>query len=154
MIAEVKRRSTPAPLLQFLRQTFPRRGAAWWTRIRGPLPDKAYAVNEIMLFDDGGFFARSCVFFAYAPAGLLEGHSLPSGRSFGLFALSGEGVSYLTRNRDAVEAMLRREARPLEEGDALVLARFFTEALDRKGNDAGDVLPAADTLSSYKGGPG
>jgi hypothetical protein len=155
MITEVERGVSPASLTAFLRRTFPRRGPWWWTRLLGPLPDAAYAVKRIVPFDDGEFFVRSCVFYGFAPAGLLEAHALPAGGSYGLFALSRDGVvSYLTRHREAAEGILGREDRALDEGDSFALARFFTEALDRKGNSSGDVLRSADSLPGYTGGHG
>jgi hypothetical protein len=152
MSAEADRGSSPIELTQFLQKTFPRRGPRWLTRILGPLPDKAYAVRGIVPFGDGGFFLRSCVFQVTAPAGLLEGHFLPTGGSFGLFALSPIGLSYLTRRREAVEALFRQEGRPIDEGNSFALACFFAETLDRNGNASGDILRSAEDLASYTGG--
>jgi hypothetical protein len=160
MAAQVAAGTTPPDLSRFLRETFPRRGPRWLVRLLGPRKDAAYAVRRIEAFDDKGFFVRSCVFEVTAAPGLLEGHHLPHGGSFGLFALTSPGLSamaprdfsYLTRHPEAVEELLRREARPIDQADALMLATLMSETLDRRGNSSGIVLQSADDLVRFRQG--
>lgn len=147
MEAEAKQGHTPALLRKFLRRAFPR-----------PLRRLlffpcSYEVSRIEPFPDGGFFRASCVFWVFARDRILDAPVLPSGGSFGLFALGAGGFRCLSQQRRHFERLLREEGRPLEECDSLVLASLLAKALLRQGSISHDVLESAD-LSEYRGGLG
>jgi hypothetical protein len=149
MMAEVEMGKTPTELGRFLRERFPRR---WLSRLMGSPREDGYAVTRIVPFDDVAFFKRTSVFQVTVRSDLLEGHYLPSGGSFGLFAIGAAGFLYLNRNPKAVERLLREEGRLLNEADPTFLGRFFSEALLRRGNDSADIVNSVDELASYSGG--
>lgn len=121
------------------------------SRLLGSSRESAYAIRRIIPFDDGGFFSRTSVFEIYASSDLLEGHVLPSGGTFGLFAVGDAGFLYLNRNSKAIESLLHEEGRPLNEGNPRALARLFSEALLREGNRSADVVSSVEDIASYGG---
>jgi len=151
MAAEAEQGRTPPALERFLKERFgkPEQGllSRW---LSGP---QTFEVRRIELFQDGGFFRRSCVFWVYAKGLLLEGSVLPAGGSFGVFSLGPDGaLRSLNRRQDEVEALLQGEGRPLDECAPGVLASLIAEALGRQRNDSHAVLESAEHLARYDGG--
>jgi hypothetical protein len=136
---------------QFLRESFsgqPRGLLSRW--LGGP---RTYEIARLERFADGGFFTKSRVYWCYTPDHLLEGTILPSGGTFGLFAVGPAGVRYLNHRQEEIEALLREEARPIDQCPPLALGSLIVEALGRRGNDSHDVIEQPDELPNYKGGP-
>lgn len=150
MIADCARGHTPELLGQYLRERFPERRAAWVPRwLAAP---RTYDVSKVEPFDDGGWLRASCVFFVFTRDGLLEGRVLPSGGSFGLFALGPGGLQYLNRQPERLAELLRHEDLSLETCSPMVLAELVSEALGRDGNEAHAVLSSQEHLERYDGG--
>jgi hypothetical protein len=150
MAAEAKSGRTHPLLRQFLQEKFPRQAQGWLSRwLSGP---PTYEVHGIVLFEDGRFFRRSCLFDLHARDRLLECAVLPSGGTCGLFSLDDDGLRYFNHRQDNLEELLRREGRPLDACAPMVLARLVAEALGREGNASHDVLASAQQLAKYDGG--
>lgn len=159
MAAECKRGQTPSLLEQFLRETFGRQAnetSRFGQLLRktfgmggGLSEPRTFEVNQIVPFEDGEFFRRTCVFTVWVRDHLLEGAILPCGGTFGLFSLSQKGLRYLNRRQDNVEELLREEGRALNECAPTVLASFVAEALGRECNSSHDVLASPEYLAKY-----
>jgi hypothetical protein len=150
MAEEVKAGRTPALLRQFLQETFEEQRPRGWLSQWLSTPH-TYELREIELFQDGGFFRASCIFWLYAREHFLEGAVLPSGGTFGLFASGPNGLRYLHRRQQNIEELLRTEKQPLDSCEPFILACLLAEALGREKNSSHDVLRSADHLERYDG---
>ena len=148
MASECERGQTPALLSQFLHERTAKRGRLS-RLLSGPCTCEVHRVDP---FEDAGFFRESSVFWVFADEHLLEGAVLPSGGSFGLFALGPSGLLYLNHRRDNVQRLLLEEGRPLDECDPIALASLVAEALGREGNSSHDVIKSLSHLIEYQGG--
>lgn len=120
---------------------------------RFPLPgNEDPRVTRVVSFEDDGLFRQSRVVRVFVSSCDLEGLMLPSGGSFGLFAVGGAELRYLNRRPTEVEALLREEGWPLDAAAPEVLAELFAEALLQDGNTTDDVLRSAEALAAYDGG--
>lgn len=103
-------------------------------------------------FTDEGFFEPALVLTVVVDGLILEGHILPGGSSFGLFALCTTGCHYMQRQPAALTALLSSSGRPLSNCDPLVLARLYAEALLRRDNVSHVILTGEDALLRYEQG--
>jgi hypothetical protein len=150
MAAESAKGRTPSLLGQFLREQSGR-VEGWFARwLSKPL---TYDVCSIELFEDRGFFHRSCVFQIFANDRVLEGSVVPGGGTFGLFSLGQDGLRYLNHRKDNLEELLRQEGRALNECAPTVLASLVAEALGRERNSSHAVLESLEHLATYQGDP-
>ncbi len=124
---------------------------AWLRRLLlGSSPEDSEP-TELRPFDDAEFFRQHRITSVHVRGpGRLERQVLPSGGSFGLFAIGRDHFHYLTRRRRNVEALLRQEARPLDDAKPLPLATFLVEALGPRSNSRHDIVGSAQELSDYQ----
>lgn len=145
---ELARGTTPLLLADYLENSLPPR--SWLARkILGKRRHEVYGIEP---FPDRGFFVHSRIVQLVASDGLLEGHFLPSGGSFGLFSISPggpDGFRYLQRRPAHLSAVLAYEARPLTSDHAEMLASLLAEALGRRGNYSHHVLRTPEHLLDY-----
>ena len=151
MIAEVEAGRTSEMLMTFLRLNFGRIEGGWLRRLL--FGERSYEVWRVEPFDDGGFFRRSCVFRVFARDKLLAGTVLPSGGSYGLFALGEAGLQVLNDRAELLEDLFRRESRPLEDGSPNALARLLVESVGLKGWNSHAVIDSPEGVRGYGGGP-
>jgi hypothetical protein len=151
MITDVTAGRTPEMLMAFLRLNFARVEGGWLRRTL--FGERSYDVWRVELCEDGGFFRRSCLFRVFANDNYLAGTVLPSGGSYGLFALGEAGLQYLNHRHDLLEDVFRRESRPLQEGSPNALARMLVESVGLNGWNSHDVIDSLEGLRGYRGGP-
>jgi hypothetical protein len=151
VIADVDGGQTTEVLAAYIKRHFvkPR---SWFGRLLAGSQEHDHEVRRVVAFDDAGFFRRARLVEVFIRGHMLEGHVLPAGGSFGLFALSDGEPRYLSGRLSEVEAVLRAENRRLNEYPAWPLARLLSESLLRQGNDAAEVLVSDDALTTYDGG--
>jgi hypothetical protein len=146
-------RPTPGRLASYIEANLARpRPKGWLGRFLEAPNVRDYHVTRIALVQDGGFFQQARVLEVWVRGLALEGHLLPAGGTFGLFAVDARGLRYLSRRQAEVERLLRAENKPLDAFPPLLLARLLAEALLREGNVSEDVLADADALTTYGGG--
>jgi hypothetical protein len=151
MMADVEGGRSPEVLATFIKAQLvkPR---SWLGSLLAGSNEHDHEVSRVVPFDDGGFFRQASIFEAFVRGNVLEGHVLPSGGSFGLFAIDAAGLRYLSRRRADVEAVLRAEGRSPGDCSPFVLARLLAESLLRRGNESDEVLKSRNALSNYDGG--
>jgi hypothetical protein len=151
IIDETARGRTPEPIGSYIKENLVK-SRSWFGRLLAGSQEHDHEVTKVAPFEDGRYFRHARLLEVFVRGNILEGHVLPSGGSFGLFAVKQAGIRYLNRRPSDVEAVLRAEERNLDEYPPLPLARLFAEALLRRGNESDDVLPSHDALTSYDGG--
>ncbi|MFP2926685.1 hypothetical protein ACLESO_16050 [Pyxidicoccus sp. 3LG] len=144
--ARIEQRERVPALEEFLRARFPPPRFRFFSPIRGDSDEERYQAWRLDPFKDRGGLVRSRVFSLGVNGLFLEGRMLPSGGSFGTFAVGPQGFSYLTRQPQAVEALLREESRPLECWMPYVLASLFAGTLGAKGNSRQQVLKSPGSI--------
>ena len=97
--------------------------------------------------DVNGFFQRQCVFDVHAGHDVLPFPCLPGG-SFGVFSTDGSTLHLLSPSSASLEGVLRREGRPLDQADALAMARFASVFYSR-GSSWHAVLEDAEHLLRF-----